>query len=58
METLLIRREQALAQAFGDKVQFGGMWHGIVTLIVVVVVMLIAEEFIVRIYRRLGDKDS
>ena len=47
---------EALAQAFGSKVHFGGMWHGIITLIVVVVVMLFAEEVMVRIYRRLADK--
>lgn len=47
---------EALAQAFGDKVQFLGIWHGIVTLIVVVVVMLLAEEIMVRIYRKLADK--
>ena len=47
---------EALAQAFGDKVQFLGIWHGIVTLIVVVVVMLIAEEIMVRVYRKLADK--
>lgn len=45
---------EALAQAFGDKVKFLGIWHGIVTLIVVVVVMLIAEEIMVRIYRKLA----
>jgi len=49
---------EALAQAFGDKVQFGGMWHGIITLIVVVVVMLLAEEIMVRIYRKLADKSQ
>jgi len=47
---------EALAQAFGDKVQFLGMWHGIITLIVVVVVMLVAEEIMVRVYRKLADK--
>jgi hypothetical protein len=47
---------EALAQAFGDKVKFGGMWHGIITLIVVVVVMLIAEELMVRFYRSLAAK--
>jgi hypothetical protein len=47
---------EALAQAFGDKVQFLGIWHGIVTLIVVVIVMLLAEEIMVRIYRKLADK--
>ena len=47
---------EALAQAFGSKVHFGGIWHGIITLIVVVVVMLIAEEVMVRVYRRLAEK--
>jgi hypothetical protein len=46
---------EALAVTFGDKVRFGGIWHGIVTLIVVVIVMLVVEELIVRLYRRLGD---
>ena len=49
---------EALAQVFGDKVRFAGRWHGIVTLIVVVIAMLVAEEAIVRLYRRLGDKSS
>jgi hypothetical protein len=47
---------EALAQLFGDNVQFLGIWHGIVTLIVVVIVMLLAEEIMVRIFRRLADK--
>jgi hypothetical protein len=45
---------EALAIFFGDKVQFGGPFHGLVVLIVVVVVMLLVEEIIVRIYRRLA----
>jgi hypothetical protein len=45
---------EALAIAFGDKVHFGGPIHGLVMLIVVLVVMLVAEEVIVRIYRRLA----
>jgi len=49
---------EALAQAFGDKVKFLGIWHGIVTLVVVVIVMLLAEEIMVRIYRRLADKPN
>ena len=44
---------EALTLAFGDKVRFGGMFHGIVTLIVVIIVMLVAEEAIVRFYRKL-----
>ena len=46
---------EAIALAFGDRVRFDGMFHGIVTLIVVIVAMLIAEEAIVRLYRKLGD---
>ena len=47
---------EALVIAFGDKVRFDGMWHGIVTLIVVILAMLVAEELIVRLYRKLGDR--
>ena len=47
---------EALVFAFGDKVRFEGRWHGIVTLIVVILAMLVAEELIVRLYRKLGDK--
>ena len=46
---------EALTQLFGDNVRFEGMFHGIVWLIIVVVVMLLAEEAIVRLYRKLGD---
>jgi hypothetical protein len=47
---------EALAQAFGTKLRFDGIWHGIVTLIVVIIAMLVAEEVVTRIYRKLGDK--
>ena len=49
---------EAITLLFGDNVRFEGRFNGIVTLIVVVVVMLIAEEAIVRVYRRLGDSSS
>ena len=39
--------------AFGDGVEFGGAYHGVVAFIVVVVAILAAEEMTVRIYRRL-----
>ena len=45
---------EAIALSFGDKVRFEGPFHGIIALIVVVVVMLIAEEIAVRIYRKIG----
>lgn len=45
---------EALALAFGDRLRFGGPFHGIVALIVVVVVMLVVEAVIVKFYRRLS----
>lgn len=39
---------EAITFVFGDRVRFEGMLHGVVPLIIVVVVMLIAEEVIVR----------
>ena len=47
---------EAIAMAFGEEVYFGGVYHGIVTLIVVIIVMLVAEELVVRLYRKLGDR--
>jgi hypothetical protein len=46
----------AIDFAFGDDVAFAGPLHGVVAFIVVVMVMLAAEEVAVRIYRRLGRK--
>ena len=45
---------EALALALGDRLRFGGPFHGIVALIVVVVVMLVVEAVLVKIYRRLA----
>lgn len=47
---------EAITLFFGDDLRFYGRFNGIVTLIVVIVAMLIAEEAIVRIYRKLGDR--
>jgi hypothetical protein len=44
----------AVDVAFGGAIRFLGAFHGVVSFIVVVVVMLLAEELIVRFYRRLG----
>ena len=44
----------AITLVFGDLVSFGGPFHGVAAFIVVVLVMLVAEEIVVRIYRRLG----
>ncbi len=45
---------EAISIAFGDKVVFEGALHGLLTLIVVLVVMLLVEELVVRFYRRLA----
>jgi len=45
---------EALSLAFGDLVQFHGIFHGIVWLIIVVVVMVVVEELVVRFYRKLA----
>jgi len=45
---------EALSLAFGESVKFEGVLHGIVWLIIVVVTMVVAEEVVVRIYRKLA----
>ncbi|WEZ85415.1 hypothetical protein P6U16_25290 (plasmid) [Rhizobium sp. 32-5/1] len=42
---------EAITFVFGDRVRFDGMLHGVVTLIIVVTVMVVAEEVIVRLVR-------
>lgn len=45
---------EALDFVFADSVSFEGAFHGIVWLIITVVTMVIAEEIVARIYRRLA----
>lgn len=45
---------EALVLTFGDRVHFGGAFHGVVWLIIVVFAMLIAEELVLRLYRKLA----
>lgn len=45
---------EAIAFTFGDEVFFGGPLHGLAILIAIIVAMLVAEELIVRFYRRLA----
>jgi hypothetical protein len=45
---------EALSFAFGESVRFEGALHGLVWLIIVVVTMLIVEEAVVRLFRKLG----
>ena len=42
---------EVITFVFGDRVRFEGMLHGVVPLIIVVTVMVIAEELIVRFVR-------
>ena len=45
---------EALVLALGDRLKFGGPFHGVVVLIVVVVVMLVVEVILVKLYRRMA----
>ena len=45
---------EAINVFFGDSIEFVGRFHGLLVLIVVIVAMLLAEEFVARIYRRLA----
>ena len=45
---------EAISFAFGDSVVFGGPFHGIVAFIIVVIVIVAAEQLITRIYRSLA----
>ena len=45
---------EAINIAFSDQVLFKGPYHGIVAFIVVIVVMLTAEVFVLRLNKRLG----
>ena len=45
---------EALTFVFGHDVRFEGMFHGIVWLIIVAVTMVVVEELVVRLYRKLA----
>ena len=47
---------EAIVFFFGEDLQFRGRFHGLGSLIIVLLVMLAAEEAVVRLYRKLGDK--
>ena len=48
---------EAISLAFGDSVVFSGPVHGVVSFIVVVVGIIVAEQTFLWIYRSLGDSD-
>lgn len=45
---------EAIVFFFGENVSFGGPFHGLAILIAIIVAMLVAEEAVVRFYRRLA----
>lgn len=45
---------EALSFAFGEKVRFEGVLHGLVWVIIVAVSMVVIEELVVRFYRRIA----
>ena len=45
---------EAVDFAFGDKVVFGGPFHGIVAFVILVIVMLIAQYAVLKLYRSLA----
>ena len=44
--------------AFADRVQFNGPWHGVVAFLTIVIVMLLIERIVVRLYFALGRQSS
>ena len=49
---------KSLSVAFGDSVVFSGPIHGVVSFLTVVIVIIIAEQGVIWIYRSLGDSKS
>jgi len=49
---------ELLSLAFGDKMVFKGAWHGVIAFLVVVTVMILAEQLAVKINKSLGDKQK
>lgn len=45
---------EAIVFFFGENVFFGGPFHGLAILIAIIVAMLVAEEAVLRFYRRLA----
>ena len=45
---------EVLARIFGERVKFEGWWHGIIWVILVAVTMVVVEELVVRLYRKLA----
>jgi len=46
---------KALSIAFGDSVVFGGMLHGVVSFVIIITTMILAEQLLIKIYNSLSD---
>ena len=44
---------EAVDLAFGERVHFGGRFHGLVAFVAVIIAIIVAEAVVKRIYRRL-----
>ena len=49
---------ETISLSFGDSVVFSGPIHGVVSFLTVVIVIIIAEQGVMWIYRSLGDSDT
>ena len=49
---------EAISLSFGDSVVFSGPIHGVVSFLTVVIVIIIAEQGVMWIYRSLGDSET
>jgi hypothetical protein len=47
---------EAVSMAFGERVHFGGKWHGLIPFVAVILSIIIAEAVMTRVYRRLGGR--
>jgi len=49
---------ETISLSFGDSVVFSGPIHGLVSFLTVVIVIIIAEQAVIWIYRSLGDSET
>ena len=47
---------EAVDLAFGERVRFGGPYHGLIPFVVLIIAIIVAEARLKKIYRRLGGR--
>lgn len=47
---------EAIDLAFGERVHFGGRWHGLVAFVAVIIAIIVAEAIMKMIYTRMGGR--